>query len=136
MSPLQHSLKFLFALLQLLRPLFDDDIALFRSVIAVLMGSKVEVEVRASFEKGFFRRVALAEGFLETLVAVTLGFELGLFEDHVEGIEMMLEFEVDGAFGGGEDDRDFVLDPWDFVDIGRILEIRSHKNFFITFRIN
>ena len=85
------------------------------------MRRKVEIEVGATFEESFFRRVTLAEGFLETSIAVAFGFEFGFLENHVEGVEVMFQFEVDCSFGSGEDDGNFVFLPGDFIDISSIL---------------
>jgi hypothetical protein len=118
---LQHDPQLFFTFLELLGTFFDDDVALLRSVVAVLVRRKVEIEVGATFEESFFRRVTLAEGFLETFIAVAFGFEFGFLENHVEGVEMMFQFEVDCSFGGGEDDGNFVFRPGDFIDISSVL---------------
>jgi hypothetical protein len=85
------------------------------------VGGEIEVEVGTSFEESFFGGVTLTEGFLETFVAVVFGFEFGFLEDHVECVEVVFQFEVDCAFGGGEDNADFMLGPGDFINIRRIL---------------
>ena len=38
---------------------------------------------------------------------------------------MVLQFEIDCAFGGGKDDGDFMLSPGYFVDVRSILETIS-----------
>ena len=118
---LQNDAQLVFTFLELLGTFFDDDVALFRGIVTVLVSGEIEIEVGAAFEESFFRRVALAERFLETFIAVAFGFEFRLFEDHVEGVEMMFQFEVDCAFSCGEDNGNFVFRPGDFIDISRVL---------------
>ena len=48
---------------------------------------------------------------------------------------MVFEFEVDGAFGSGEDDLDFMFCPGDFVDVGSVL-LLVYDRRMNTFRMN
>lgn len=118
---LQYLTQFISAFFELLRTFFDDDIALFGSVVAVFVCREVEVEVGAAFEESFFRGVTLAERFLKTFVPIAFRFEFRLFENHVKGVQVMFQFEIDSPFGGWEDDGNLVFGPWDFIDVSSIL---------------
>jgi hypothetical protein len=57
----------------------------------------------------------------EALLAIAL-ILLSPFDCHVEGAKVMLQLEVDGAFGGRKNNLLFMYSEWDLVDLRDVLD--------------
>ena len=63
---------------------------------------------------------AVTEGLSDPLFTVTVSL-LPAFNSHVEGAQMVLQFEINGALGSRKSDFFNLLFPGDLVNLGDVL---------------